>query len=143
MQGCDAFNNVRNDFSVIVDYFEKLSLFAAGVDRLSSFIRRVNIGGWECEVQDPQPPNSFLSSVIALAMRFYRFMGCVGSIFYRRKGSKYGDCDIRNLHLFGKVKMTNICTDVFIYIYTLPAIINTDENFVDWNIHCFLPLTFL
>ena len=57
---------MRNDFSVIVDYFEKLSLFAAGVDRLSSFIRRVNRGGWESEVQDPQPQQSMVSSVVAI-----------------------------------------------------------------------------
>lgn len=97
---------MRNDFSVIVDYFEKLSLFAAGVDRLSSFIRRVNKGGWESEVQDPQPPQSIVLSVVAIAMRLYRFIGCIGNMFYRRKGSKYGDCDFRNFHLFGKVIMT-------------------------------------
>ena len=99
---------MRNDFSVIVDYFEKLSLFAAGVDRLSSFIRRVNRGGWESDVHHPQPPQSIVSSVVALAMRLYRFIGCIGNLFYRRKGSKYGDCDIRNFHLFGKVIMTNV-----------------------------------
>ena len=105
MQGCDAFNNVRNDFSVIVDYFEKLSLFAAGVERLSSFIRRVSRGGWEAEIQDPQPPHSIQSTVMAVLMRLYRFIRCIGNTFYRRKGerTKYGDCDMRNFYLFGKV----------------------------------------
>jgi hypothetical protein len=30
----------------VIDYFEKLSLFSAGIDRLSSFIHRVSVRGW-------------------------------------------------------------------------------------------------
>lgn len=41
LQGSEAFNNVRSDFSIVVDYFEKLSLFSAGISRLSSFIKRL------------------------------------------------------------------------------------------------------
>jgi hypothetical protein len=30
----------------VIDYFEKLSLFSAGIDRLSSFIKRLSVRGW-------------------------------------------------------------------------------------------------
>lgn len=38
---------MRSDFSIIVNYFEKISAFSAGIDRLSTFIRRINSGGWQ------------------------------------------------------------------------------------------------
>jgi putative ATP-binding cassette transporter len=45
-QSTEAFYHIRSDFSIIINYFEKLSAFAAGVDRLSTFIHRINQGGW-------------------------------------------------------------------------------------------------
>ena len=45
-QASEAFYYVRTDFTILVQYFEKLSAFAAGVDRLSTFIHRINEGGW-------------------------------------------------------------------------------------------------
>ena len=46
-QASEAFYYVRSDFSIIVSNFEKLSAFSAGIDRLSTFIRRINEGGWK------------------------------------------------------------------------------------------------
>ena len=46
-QASEAFYYVRSDFSIIVNYFEKISAFSAGIDRLSTFIRRINSGGWQ------------------------------------------------------------------------------------------------
>ena len=45
-QASEAFYYVRSDFSIIVNYFEKISAFSAGIDRLSTFIHRINEGGW-------------------------------------------------------------------------------------------------
>ena len=45
-QASEAFFYVRSDFSIIVNYFEKISAFSAGIDRLSTFIHRINEGGW-------------------------------------------------------------------------------------------------
>jgi ABC-type uncharacterized transport system fused permease/ATPase subunit len=64
-QGSEAFNNVRSDFSIVIDYFEKLSLFSAGIDRLSTFIHRVNQGGWQ-----PEAPVPIYNQEIS-----YNFMG--------------------------------------------------------------------
>lgn len=46
-QSSEAFYYVRGDFSIIVNYFEKLSAFSAGIKRLSTFINRINEGGWQ------------------------------------------------------------------------------------------------
>jgi ABC-type uncharacterized transport system fused permease/ATPase subunit len=46
-QASEAFYYVRSDFSIIVNYFEKISAFSAGIDRLSTFIHRINAGGWQ------------------------------------------------------------------------------------------------
>ena len=46
-QASEAFYYVRSDFSIIVSNFERLSAFSAGIDRLSTFIRRINDGGWK------------------------------------------------------------------------------------------------
>lgn len=48
-QSSEAFYYVRSDFSIIVNYFEKLSAFAAGIERLSSFINRIKEGGWQSD----------------------------------------------------------------------------------------------
>ena len=45
-QASEAFWNVRSDFSIIVNYFEDLSLFAAGLQRLHNYVRRIEQGGW-------------------------------------------------------------------------------------------------
>ena len=45
-QASEAFYYVRSDFSIIVNYFEKISAFSAGIDRLSTFIHRINQDGW-------------------------------------------------------------------------------------------------
>jgi hypothetical protein len=64
-QGSEAFNNVRSDFSIVIDYFEKLSLFSAGIDRLSTFIHRVNQGGWQPEALVPiyNPETSYIQTL--------------------------------------------------------------------------------
>ena len=48
-QSSEAFYYVRSDFSIIVNYFEKLSAFSAGIKRLSTFIHRINQGGWQSD----------------------------------------------------------------------------------------------
>ena len=48
-QASEAFWNVRSDFSIIVNYFEDLSLFAAGLQRLHNFVRRIEQGGWSAD----------------------------------------------------------------------------------------------
>ena len=45
-QASEAFWNVRSDLSIIVSYYEDLSLFAAGLQRLHNFVRRLEEGGW-------------------------------------------------------------------------------------------------
>lgn len=46
-QASEAFWNVRSDFSIFVSYFEELSLFAAGLQRLHNFVQRIEEGSWE------------------------------------------------------------------------------------------------
>jgi ABC-type uncharacterized transport system fused permease/ATPase subunit len=48
-QSSEAFYYVRSDFSIIVNYFERLSAFSAGIKRLSTFIHRINEGGWQSD----------------------------------------------------------------------------------------------
>lgn len=48
-QASEAFWNVRSDFSIFVNYFEDLSLFAAGLQRLHNFVRRIEQGGWSAD----------------------------------------------------------------------------------------------
>ena len=40
-QSTGAFNNVLNDLSIIVNQFESLSAFSAGLTRLASFVDRM------------------------------------------------------------------------------------------------------
>jgi len=39
IQSCEAFNHVMRDMSAVVDEFESLSFFSAGIDRLSTFMK--------------------------------------------------------------------------------------------------------
>jgi ABC-type uncharacterized transport system fused permease/ATPase subunit len=48
-QSTEAFYHIRSDFSIIINYFEKISAFAAGVDRLSTFMHRINQKGWQSD----------------------------------------------------------------------------------------------
>eukprot|EP01041_Mallomonas_annulata_P005519 gene5519-11125_t len=45
-QSYGAFNHILNDFSLIINSFESLSAFSAGLTRLSTFLQLVEEGGW-------------------------------------------------------------------------------------------------
>jgi putative ATP-binding cassette transporter len=46
-QASEAFYNVREDFTLIVTYFEDLSVFSAGMNRLHLFLIRLDECGWK------------------------------------------------------------------------------------------------
>jgi len=46
-QSSEAFYNVKSDLSIIIDYFEDISLFSAGLNRLNTFMQRIEVGGWD------------------------------------------------------------------------------------------------
>ena len=37
-QATNSFFNIRSDFSILINYYQELSLFAAGIDRLYTFL---------------------------------------------------------------------------------------------------------
>ena len=41
-----AFNHILGDFSLIINQFEAISAFSAGLTRLNSFLTTVTVGGW-------------------------------------------------------------------------------------------------
>ena len=50
-QSYGAFNHILSDFSLIINSFEELSAFSAGLTRLTTFLDRINDGGgWEQQV---------------------------------------------------------------------------------------------
>ena len=48
-QSYGAFNHVLGDFSIIINSFEQLSAFSAGLTRLTSFFDKVSSEGWDIE----------------------------------------------------------------------------------------------
>ena len=86
LQGSEAFNNVRSDFSIVVDYFEKLSLFSAGIDRLSTFILRVNEGGWHRKYTDT--PSVFIPMQVSSLQNILNLSGGIGRFFLSKLGFK-------------------------------------------------------
>ena len=81
-QGSEAFNNVRSDFSIVVDYFEKLSLFSAGIDRLSTFIHRVNEGGWHANNTQQQS----VPMQVSYFQNSFQLIGWIGRLVLARFG---------------------------------------------------------
>jgi putative ATP-binding cassette transporter len=73
-QSSEAFYYVRSDFSIIVNYFEKLSAFSAGIDRLSTFIHRINQGGWQSNSLDNEGIYMFIYTSLCLYMFAYVYM---------------------------------------------------------------------
>lgn len=49
-QSYGAFNHILGDFSLIINQFESLSAFAAGLTRLSTFTDRIDGKGWDSPV---------------------------------------------------------------------------------------------
>jgi ABC-type uncharacterized transport system fused permease/ATPase subunit len=45
-QSYGAFNHILGDFSIIINQFEALSAFSAGLTRLNSFLEKIETGGW-------------------------------------------------------------------------------------------------
>lgn len=45
-QSYGAFNHILGDFSLIINQFEAISAFSAGLTRLNSFLSAITIGGW-------------------------------------------------------------------------------------------------
>uniref|UniRef100_A0A7R9YA46 ABC transporter domain-containing protein n=2 Tax=Pinguiococcus pyrenoidosus TaxID=172671 RepID=A0A7R9YA46_9STRA len=60
-QSFGAFNHILNDFSIIINQFESLSQFSAGVDRLGEFADRLQL-----EVQDKKADKTESESPLAL-----------------------------------------------------------------------------
>lgn len=58
-QSYSAFNHVLSDFSLIINSFEQLSAFSAGLNRLTSFFDAISIGGWETTMK---PAESLLAT---------------------------------------------------------------------------------
>lgn len=51
-QSYGAFNHILGDFSLIINSFEELSKFSAGLTRLTTFLDRINDGGgWEQQLK--------------------------------------------------------------------------------------------
>jgi ABC-type uncharacterized transport system fused permease/ATPase subunit len=45
-QSYGAFNHILGDFSIIINQFEALSAFSAGLTRLTTFLEKIEEGGW-------------------------------------------------------------------------------------------------
>lgn len=62
-QSYGAFNHILGDFSIIINQFEALSSFSAGLTRLSNFLERINStsGGWEAALAYRQSLEGFQS----------------------------------------------------------------------------------
>jgi len=45
-QASEAFYVVRSSFSIVINYFEDISEFSAGLTRLKQFMERIDMGGW-------------------------------------------------------------------------------------------------
>ena len=45
-QSYGAFNHILGDFSLIINQFEAISAFSAGLTRLNSFLETITVGGW-------------------------------------------------------------------------------------------------
>ena len=45
-QSYGAFNHILGDFSLIINQFEAISAFSAGLTRLNSFLETISLGGW-------------------------------------------------------------------------------------------------
>jgi putative ATP-binding cassette transporter len=59
-QSVGAFNHILNDLSIIINEFEQLSRFSAGIDRLSVFLEAM-------QVADPDRTSDSMSSLMKLA----------------------------------------------------------------------------
>ena len=55
-QSYGAFNHILGDFSLIINSFESLSAFSAGLTRLNTFLKRIEEGGWSAalDVKDEE-----------------------------------------------------------------------------------------
>jgi ABC-type uncharacterized transport system fused permease/ATPase subunit len=64
-QSAGAFNHILNDLSVIVNQFEQLATFSAGIDRLSTFMAAIREADFERSSDSPlmQLPNSKLKEM--------------------------------------------------------------------------------
>jgi putative ATP-binding cassette transporter len=49
-QSVGAFNHILNDLSIIINQFEELSRFSAGIDRLSVFLEAMRVADPEREI---------------------------------------------------------------------------------------------
>lgn len=83
---------MRSDFSIVVDYFEKLSLFSAGIDRLSTFIRRVNEGGWPGE-RTSDTPTVFKPTQTSSFQYIFNFIGGIRRFALSKLGIKTKNMD--------------------------------------------------
>lgn len=104
-QSSEAFFYVRSSLSIIVNYFERLSAFSAGIDRLSTFIRRINEGGWQADSNSSDSANAKLEelkSSTPLISKAWTSTAAPGGY------SMVDDLEQTNLNIEEKVKATTI-----------------------------------
>ena len=107
-QGSEAFNNVRSDFSIVVDYFEKLSLFSAGIDRLSTFIHRVNEGGWHANNTQQQS----VPMQVSYFQNSFQLIGWIGRFVLARFGLNRKTVDYE----YVKVRTDHLSEIEFVFV---------------------------
>jgi ABC-type uncharacterized transport system fused permease/ATPase subunit len=103
-QSSEAFFYVRSSLSIIVSYFERLSAFSAGIDRLSTFIRRINEGGWQADSNSDSANAKLeeLKSSTPLISKTWTSAAAPGGY------SMVDDLEQTNLNIEEKVKATTI-----------------------------------
>ena len=103
-QSSEAFFYVRSSLSILVNNFEKLSAFSAGIDRLSTFIHRINQGGWQADSSNDSANAKLeeLRSSTPLISKAWTAAAAPGGY------SMVDDLEQTNLNIEEKVKATTI-----------------------------------
>ena len=103
-QSSEAFFYVRSSLSILVNNFEKLSAFSAGIDRLSTFIHRINQGGWQADSSNESANAKLeeLKSSTPLISKAWTATVAPGGY------SMVDDLEQTNLNIEEKVKATTI-----------------------------------
>ena len=87
-----------------MSYFERLSAFSAGIDRLSTFIRRINEGGWQADSNNNDNASTKLEDTKREASRISTWTSSAAPGGY----SMVDDSEQVNLTVEEKVKATTI-----------------------------------
>ena len=62
-QSYGAFNHILGDFSLIINQFEAISAFSAGLTRLNSFLETISLGGWNQSAAISSMGNAAISEI--------------------------------------------------------------------------------